>query len=108
LCFVATAKSEVTGYIMCRKADLGYNLGPWVCAPENKNDAVHLLTTCLKHIGIEEPVYVGVPEKNKAAQRILHRFGFSQYSSAVRMNLGKQLQNEYPEGIFAIGGPMKG
>lgn len=108
LCFVVTAKSEVAGYIMCRKAELGYNLGPWVCMPENKNDAVHLLTTCLKHIGIEEPVYVGVPERNQSAQRILRRFGFSQYSSAVRMSFGKPLQNEYPEGIFAIGGPMKG
>lgn len=108
LCFVVTSKSEVSGYIMCRKADSGYNLGPWVCVPKDKIAAVHLLATCLNQIDTKELVYIGVPERNQSAQRILRRFGFSQYSKATRMSYGQQLQNEWPAGIFAIGGPMKG
>lgn len=108
LCFVAASKSEVIGYIMCRKADCGYNLGPWVCTPENRNVATDLLTVCLKQIHPTEPVYVGVPETNKLAQRVLRHFDFSQYSKAIRMSFGQKLHDECAEGIFAVGGAMKG
>lgn len=108
LCFVATSESEVIGYIMCRKGDWGYNLGPWVSAPENQKVAADLLAVCLKQIDPKESVYVGVPETNKLAQRILRRFGFSQYSKTIRMVLGQKLQDECERGIFAVGGPMKG
>jgi ribosomal protein S18 acetylase RimI-like enzyme len=108
LCFAATSNSEVIGYIMCRKADCGYNLGPWVCMPERDNVAADLLAACLKQINPAEPVYVGVPETNKLAKLTLRRFGFSQYSKAIRMTFGQKLQNECAEGIFGIGGPMKG
>jgi ribosomal protein S18 acetylase RimI-like enzyme len=107
-CFVATSKPEVIGYIMCRKADRGYNLGPWVCMPEKGNVAADLLAACLKQINPTEPVYVGVPETNKLAKLILRRLGFSQYSKAIRMTFGQKLQNERAQGILGIGGPMKG
>ena len=108
LCFVAKLKSEIMGYIMCRKADNGYNLGPWVCVPENGNVAADLLAACLEEINPVEPVYVGVPGTNRLARVTLERFGFSQYSKAIRMTFGQKLQDECAEGIFGIGGPMKG
>jgi GNAT superfamily N-acetyltransferase len=108
LCFVATSKSGVTGYIMCRKGEWGYNLGPWVVTPGNHIVAAGLLAVCLKQIDPNEPVYIGVPEINKFAQRILQRFGLSRYSRAIRMSFGQRPQVENAEGIFAIGGPMKG
>jgi hypothetical protein len=51
---------------------------------------------------------VGVPAVNEKAIEILREFGFDQYSKSIRMCLGKNVRNERPNGIFAIGGPMKG
>jgi N-acetylglutamate synthase-like GNAT family acetyltransferase len=49
-----------------------------------------------------------VPALNKDAIEILQEFGFEQYSKSIRMRFGKNLRNERLNGIFAIGGPMKG
>lgn len=108
LCFVSRSDSKILGYIMCRRAESGYNIGPWVCTPERKDVATGLLATCLNEIESEAPIYIGVPATNESAAEILRRFGFSSYSKSIRMRFGQELQNENVEGIFGIGGPMKG
>lgn len=108
LCFVSRSDSRILGYIMCRRAESGYNVGPWVCMPESKDIATDLLATCLNEIDSEAPIYIGVPATNESAAEILRRFGFSSYSKSIRMRFGRTLQNECVEGIFGIGGPMKG
>jgi len=107
LCLAAHSKSEIYGYVMCRKAENGYNLGPWVCTPENTHAAVDLLMNCLKRICPEIPVHVGVPALNERAIEILTRFGFMEISKAIRMRFGEELE-ECIKGIFAIAGAMKG
>jgi ribosomal protein S18 acetylase RimI-like enzyme len=108
LCFVATSRSKISGYIMCRKADAGYRLGPWVSTPERNEDATGLLAACLSGVDPGEPVYVGVPSINHSAVEILQRFGFSLYWKSIRMCLGPELRNERARGIFAIGDAAKG
>jgi len=108
LCFVSYEGSEVAGYIMCRGAKSGYTLGPFVCNPENPQAAKELLARCIQKLGVSKTLYVGVPALNKKGTEILREFGFEQYSKSIRMRLGKNIKNEKPNGIFAIGGPMKG
>jgi len=108
LCFVSYEGSEVAGYIMCRRAKSGYTLGPFVCNPENPQAAKELLARCIQKLGVSKTLYVGVPAVNKKGTEILREFGFEQYSKSIRMRLGKNVKNEKPNGIFAIGGPMKG
>jgi ribosomal protein S18 acetylase RimI-like enzyme len=108
LCFVSYAGSRLVGYIMCRKAEKGYRLGPWVCSPENPQVASELLTRCMGTMEENAKVYVGVPAVNKTAVEILQDFAFEQYSKSIRMYFGKKLENECAKGIFAIGGPEKG
>jgi ribosomal protein S18 acetylase RimI-like enzyme len=108
LCFVSCAGPELVGYIMCRMAEKGYRMGPWVCNPENPQAAKELLTECMKTMEENAKLYVGVPAVNKKAVEILQGFGFEQYSKSIRMHFGKELETECTTGIFAIGGPEKG
>jgi len=108
LCYVSHVKSEITGYIMCRKGEIGYRVGPWVCNPEYPQAAQELLMKCMKTIGHNEKFYVGVPALNKKAVEILHDLNFKHYSKSIRMYLGKNLETDRIDGIFAIGGPEKG
>ncbi len=107
-CFVSYAESEIAGYVMCRRRENGYRVGPWVCNPENFQVARELLMKCWEAIGKDVKLYVGVPAVNKKAVKILQDFGFKQYSSSVRMRLGEKLETERVGGILAIGGPEKG
>lgn len=108
LCFTSHKGSDICGYIMCRKAKSGYKLGPLVCNPENPETASELLQRCMLRIGSDERIYVGVPATNKKAVELFQGLGFEQYSKSIRMYLGRNLETEDVNGIFAIGGPMKG
>jgi len=108
LCFVSYAGSKLAGYIICRKAEEGYRVGPWVCNPENPQAARELLAKCMEKIEKNAKLYAGVPAVNKKAVEILQNFDFEQYSKSIRMRFGKQLETECASGIFAIGGPEKG
>jgi ribosomal protein S18 acetylase RimI-like enzyme len=106
LCFVFRAGSDVAGYVMCRRAESGYYLGPFVS--NSKHVAGKLLTKCLERLALNARVYVGVPAVNQEAGHVLRGFGFKQYSKSLRMRFGKNLEIESQSGIYAIGGPMKG
>lgn len=107
-CFVSYAESEVAGYIMSRRLEKGYRIGPWVCDPKNQQTATDLLTNCMEALGHDTAIYVGVPAINKLAVELLRESGFEQYSKSIRMRYGKKLENDRAEGIFGIGGPEKG
>jgi predicted N-acetyltransferase YhbS len=108
LCLVSHSESRISGYIMCREGEVGYNLGPWVCEPENTQAATDLLITCLRKTSNQTQVFVGAPAADKSAIEILQNFGFVQYSKSIRMQFGEQLTGEHIQGVFAIGGGMKG
>lgn len=107
LCFVSHEASGVEGYVMCRSAEFGYKLGPWVCKPESPEGAENLLSACLSATEPESKIFIGTPAPNRTAIEILQKLGFKQYSRSIRMRHGKTL-NDRIGGIFAIGGPMKG
>ncbi len=108
LCFVSYMDAKIVGYLMCRKTETGYRIGPWVCNPENPQVARKLLMKCMKTIEQNVKLYVGAPVVNKAAVENLHDFDFEQYSKSIRMYFGEKLETERANGIFAIGGPEKG
>ncbi|MEM3699645.1 MAG: GNAT family N-acetyltransferase [Candidatus Bathyarchaeia archaeon] len=107
-CFISGVSSEIDGYLMCRRAEGGYRIGPWVCNPQNPQTAKELLIKCMETIRQKEKIYVGVPAVNKVAVEVLEEFGFEQYSKSIRMRLGKKMENERVDGVFAIGSPEKG
>jgi ribosomal protein S18 acetylase RimI-like enzyme len=107
LSFVSYTGSNVTGYITCRKAEVGYNLGPWVCKPNKLQVAEELLLACLGKVKSSERIHVGLPSPNEHAVKLLIKHGFHQHSKSIRMNFGRKAAEE-PEGIFAIAGAMKG
>jgi hypothetical protein len=106
-CFASRVGSNTVGYIMSRRIQNGYRIGPWTSMPENPKTAQELLTKCMETVEPDTNVYVGVPELNMTAVEILQKNGFKQYSKSIRMRFGKKLV-EQANGIFAIGGPMKG
>jgi ribosomal protein S18 acetylase RimI-like enzyme len=107
LCFMSGADSQMIGYVMCRKAESGYKLGPWVCDPKRPEVARELFSACMGRLESEAKVYVGVPAVNRAAVRVLHELGFERYSRSVRMRFGNN-PSDRVEGVFAITSPMKG
>jgi ribosomal protein S18 acetylase RimI-like enzyme len=108
LCFASYAGSKIEGYIMCRKAEKGYRIGPWTCKTEKPQTAKELLVEFMKKAEENEKLYIGVPAVNKKAVEILRSFGFEQYSKSIRMRFGRKLEPECVSGVFAIGGPEKG
>jgi ribosomal protein S18 acetylase RimI-like enzyme len=106
LCFTSYDGAVTKGYVMCRRAKSGYVLGPFVCDPENVQAAEDLLQACVNRLE-NTMLYVGVPETNKNAVDLLTRHAFTRYSKSIRMRLGQEI-DENVQGIFAIGGPMKG
>ena len=108
LCFVSNNGSKIVGYLMCYKAENGYRIGPLVCNPENPQAACELLVECVKTLGQNAKLYVGVPTVNEIAVGILRDCDFRQYSKSIRMYFGEKLETERVNGIFAIGGPEKG
>jgi ribosomal protein S18 acetylase RimI-like enzyme len=106
LCFAEFDGTSIDGYIMCRRAKSGYVIGPFVCNPENEETAEGLLQICMNRLG-NTTVYVGVPATSKSAVDLLTRHGFMRYSRSIRMRFGQKI-DEIVEGVFAIGGPMKG
>jgi ribosomal protein S18 acetylase RimI-like enzyme len=106
LCVASYDGAIIDGYIMCRKAKNGYVLGPFVCNPENTQTAENLLQACMNRLE-NTTLYIGVPETNKNAVDLLTRHAFTHYSESIRMRLGQEI-NDRVQGIFAIGGPMKG
>ena len=107
-CFMSRSSSKINGYIMCRESLSGYKLGPWICDADKPEIAEQLLVQCVARLEPNSQVYIGVPAVNHAATEILRRHGYSKYSHSIRMRFGKELENECIEGVFAIGGPMKG
>jgi hypothetical protein len=61
LCFVSHVGANIAGYIMCRKAETGYKLGPWVCDPKYPHIATALLAKCVERTGQNSGIFVGVP-----------------------------------------------
>lgn len=108
LCFIAHTGANVAGYVMCRKAHCGYTLGPMVCNPQRPETASDLVRKCIRRLSRSGEVFVGAPAVNLAAARMWNELGFSEYSRSIRMRLGRNLENECVDGIFAIAGPMKG
>lgn len=108
LCFASYDGSKIVGYIMCRKAEKGYNVGPFVCDPEESQTARGLLAKCMQKLGSKKSICLGVLAVNKGAVEILQGFGFERFSKSIRMHFGKNLSNERTSAIFAIGGAMKG
>lgn len=86
-CLIFTSGSAIEGYIMCRRADAGYKLGPWICNPEYPKIAKELLAKCLSSIKPREKIHVGVPAPNETAIAILNESGFEQHSKSIRMRL---------------------
>jgi len=107
ICFAAYSKTITTGYIMCRKAKNGHKIGPFVCNPENTQTAEDMLQAVMNRLA-DTTLYVGVPAPNKKAVELLMKHGFVQYSKSIRMRLGPELKSERVQGVFGIGGPMKG
>jgi hypothetical protein len=93
--------------MMCRKAEKGYRVGPWVCRAEKPQTARELLIKCMKTVEENAKLYVGVLAVNEKAVEILRGFSFEQYSKSIRMRFGKELE-EHVKGVFSIGGPEKG
>jgi len=107
-CLVVYDGPRISGYIMCRKTEKGYRIGPWVCNPKKSETARASLAKCMQTAKKNARMFIGVPALNTAAVGILRSLGFEQYSKSIRMRFGKEIRDEIVKGIFAIGGPEKG
>ncbi len=110
LCFYSQEDSQILGYIISYEMETGYRIGPWICKPHGVRFPViarELLLTCMNSIEVGTKIYVGVPETNNTAIRILHNLGFTMTAKCIRMRFGKRLQ-EKPKAVLSISGPESG
>jgi len=108
LCYVAEDDTGVMGYIMARRGEGGFWVGPWVC--ERLRWARFLFDVLVEAVsGSDVALQVGVPAVNVKAQGLLEKLGFQLTGKSVRMVLGSVEQGrDDATHVYGIGGPEKG
>lgn len=108
LCYVAKEDGKVVGYIMARRGEDGFWLGPWVC--ENIEQGRAVFDVLAKAVSGPDVVFrVGLPAVNAKGRDLLEKLGFQLTGRSVRMILGSVEQSrEDATGVYGIGGPEKG
>jgi len=105
-CFIAR-RNGLIGYIMCRRTQNGYWMGPWVC--EDPVMSEELLNASL--ISIDDPsmeVRFGFPSPNDHMSRLMRKSNFRFRERITRMFLGEEAHSGKPQYVYGIGGPEKG
>jgi len=106
-CFVAKEKEGIVGYVMARRIQNGFWIGPWVCL--NARTAEYLagaLTESLKAEDVE--LRVGLPALNTKGRIMLEKLGFQLASRSIHMVLGNRTNKGNVMHVYGIGGPEKG
>jgi ribosomal protein S18 acetylase RimI-like enzyme len=105
-CFLVKGAKPL-GYVMCRKTQNGYWMGPWACA--DPAIAEELLDAALE--SINEPNAIlrfGFPSINEEMRMLMDERNFKLGGKSIRMVLGKGGYRGKPEHVFGIAGPEKG
>ena len=92
-------QSELQGYLMATRSDLGLRIGPCVAADV---EAARLLFSAAQTDAVEEHITVGVPGPNAEAQALLAELGFEPTPPCRRMIRGPLRAEDLTGGIFAI------
>ena len=107
LCFKASKGGEVKGYIMAKPGASNVRVGPWICDPKHIEFAEPLLNALTsKTEGMK--MWIGLPEFNEAAVKIVEGTGYVRMPPSLRMCYGSCKKVEDVMGIFGIGAPDKG
>jgi len=108
-CWIAKRNHKILGYIINRKDENVYRIGPWVCRPKHLETAKALLEVCM-NAAEEDAVemYVGVLATNLDAVELVESLGFSQTPKSVRMFMGTPTQTADAMGIYGIAAPEIG
>lgn len=105
-CFVAN-RSEPSGYIVCRRTQDGYWIGPWIC--EDPALSEELLNAALSSIGGQHlELRFGFPAPNDSMLKLMREKSFGFKGKSIRMFLGENTRRGIPRCVFGIGGPEKG
>ena len=107
-CYVAEDDTGVMGYIMARRVEDGFWVGPWVC--ERLRWARFLFDVLVEAVsGSDVVLRVGAPAVNVKAQGLLEKLDFQLTGKSVRMVLGSVEQGrDDATHVYGIGGPEKG
>jgi len=106
-CFVAKRKGDIVGYIMARRTQNGFWIGPWVCL--NSAIAPYLFDALVKTIGNDDSgLRVGLPVLNTRGRRLMEKLSFELTGKSVHMVLGNRENQGVVGQIYGIGGPEKG
>jgi ribosomal protein S18 acetylase RimI-like enzyme len=105
-CLVARGNG-LLGYIMYRRTQNGYWMGPWVCTDVAASEK--LLNGSLSSIGDPNvELRFGFPSPNEEMKKLMRRGNFEFSGRSIRMVLGEDEYNGRPQHIFGIAGPEKG
>jgi GNAT superfamily N-acetyltransferase len=107
LCWTAWDEKDLIGYIMAKDGVNNVKVGPWICDPLKPEIAEQLLHSVM-NMRLGEELWIGTPEGNDEAVRIIEENSFVSLPSSLRMCYGSCNIKEKIEGIFGLGGPDKG
>lgn len=107
LCWAAWEDNKIIGYIMGKDGVGNVRVGPWICDPLRPDVAEELLHSVM-NMRIGEDIWVGTPEGNDEAIKILEKNKFVSQPKSLRMCYGDCSKKENIEGIYGLGGPDKG
>ena len=106
-CFVANDGQKLAGYIMARKIQDAFWIGPWVC--ENSTLSRKLLEACMSSIEDENTeLRLGFPSPNENMAALAKSKGFEFTGRSLRMVFGMGRHHGIPQRVYGIAGPEKG
>lgn len=101
----AKENGRLTGYLFAREGEHAFHIGPWVAVHESA--ARQLLVQCLLDRK-PETVFIDTIEPNPFVKPMLHKLGFTQQRSFIRMYRGMNQQHGHPQFVYGMSGPELG
>ena len=101
--YLAQDQAGVAGYLLARRQNEHWAIGPWVCVRSEEP----LLTAALGAMG-HEPVRLALPEVNRRGCELLAAHGFHLLRREVRMYYGDEEGIGQPQYVYAIASSEKG
>ncbi len=84
-CFKAIQSGELIGFIFARRTPIGFDIGPWLCAPDHIEDAEALLHSVIHSLPCGGRTDLSPFSENHNVQNILAKFHHYRKAACVKL-----------------------
>jgi GNAT superfamily N-acetyltransferase len=104
-CFKVDKSGELIGFVFGRRTPIGFDIGPWLCAPDHRSDAEALLGSVIHSFPCGGRTDLSPFSSNREARSILDRFYHYRKAVSVKLMIrGAPRYVEKKDRVFGVAG----